>query len=342
MTEGHPITQHDDLLGNNYPDSYRDSRRNLGGGVAMGQGFGPYNGLAPGDSIHIVFAEGVDGLSWEKGREVGANWLQWHNGTGTPQLILPDGSTTVDANLYKRTWCETGKDNILQTYRNAKQNYDAGFNIPQPPPPPNEFTVTSSSNQILLEWSNNATTALHFGGYVIYRAEGSSLAWTSVYTKVFETNNPSLISYIDTTAKVGYDYYYYIQSKDDGTQNDIEPGVPLYSSMFWTMTSIPTSSGTDVESNLYGIPKEFKLRQNYPNPFNPLTKISFDLPKRSQVSLKIYDFLGREIVTLVKNEEMSVGSYTRQWNATNMTSGIYFYRLQAGSFTETKKLIFLK
>jgi hypothetical protein len=112
--------------------------------------------------------------------------------------------------------------------------------------------------------------------------------------------------------------------------------------MFWTMTSIPTSSGTDVESNLYGIPKEFKLRQNYPNPFNPLTTISFDLPKRLQVSLKIYDLLGREIITLVDDEEISAGSYTRQWNAANMTSGIYFYRLQAGSFTETKKLIFLK
>jgi hypothetical protein len=78
ITEGHPTTQHDDMLNNTYPDNYRDPRRNLGGGVAMGQGFGPYNGLALGDSIHIVFAEAVDGLSWEKGREVGANWLQWY------------------------------------------------------------------------------------------------------------------------------------------------------------------------------------------------------------------------------------------------------------------------
>jgi hypothetical protein len=235
ITEGHPTIQHDDLLGNTYPDNYRDPRRNLGGGVAMGQGFGPYNGLAPGDSIHIVFVEGVDGLSWEKGREVGANWLQWHNGTGTPQLVMPDGSTTVDANLYKRKWCETGKDNILRTYRNAKQNYDANFNVPQPPPPPNEFTVTSGGNKIMLDWSNNAESATHFGGYVIYRSVGTVLQWNTKYEKIFECNQSNVVNHFDdVTANRGFDYYYYIQSKDDGTQ---VPNETLYSSLFWTVTS---------------------------------------------------------------------------------------------------------
>jgi hypothetical protein len=233
MTEGHPTIQHDDLLGNTYPDNYRETKRNEGGGVAMGQGFGPYNGLAPDDSIHIVFVEGVSGLSWEKGREVGANWLQWHNKTGTPQLVMPDGSTTTDCNLYKRRWCETGKDNILQTYRNAKQNYDAGYVVPQPPPPPSEFTVTSGGDKIMLDWSNNAASSAHFGGYVIYRSVGTVLQWTTKYEKIFECNN-AVNHFDDVTASRGFDYYYYIQSKDDGTQ---VPNEILYSSLFWTVTN---------------------------------------------------------------------------------------------------------
>jgi hypothetical protein len=83
------------------------------------------------------------------------------------------------------------------------------------------------------------------------------------------------------------------------------------------------------------------LLQNYPNPFNPSTTISFSLPKRSFVSLKIYDLIGREIATIV-SEELSAGNYSRQWTAESFTSGVYFYRLEAGSFIETKKLILLR
>jgi parallel beta-helix repeat protein len=98
---------------------------------------------------------------------------------------------------------------------------------------------------------------------------------------------------------------------------------------------------TSVETGIASTPKKFTLSQNYPNPFNPATTISFSLAKSSFVSLKIFDLLGRDVATVV-SEELPTGSYSKQWNAANMTSGIYFYRLQAGSFTETKKLIFLK
>ncbi len=97
--------------------------------------------------------------------------------------------------------------------------------------------------------------------------------------------------------------------------------------------------------------KRVNLLQNYPNPFNPTTTISYELPKESFVSLKVFDLLGREVAALV-SEEMPAGSYSKQWNAANIPSGIYFYRLsaspsakrgeQAGAFTETKKLILLR
>jgi len=87
--------------------------------------------------------------------------------------------------------------------------------------------------------------------------------------------------------------------------------------------------------------RSFTLSQNYPNPFNPTTTISFSLLSKSFVSLKVYDMLGREIATIA-SEEMSAGYHSRQWNAANMSSGIYFYRMQAGSYSETRKLVLLR
>jgi L-ascorbate metabolism protein UlaG (beta-lactamase superfamily) len=89
------------------------------------------------------------------------------------------------------------------------------------------------------------------------------------------------------------------------------------------------------------IPYKFVLHQNYPNPFNPSTMISFCIPSKGFVSLRIFDLLGREVAVIV-SQEMSAGSYSKHWNAANMPSGVYFYRLQSGSFTETKKLVLLR
>jgi hypothetical protein len=89
------------------------------------------------------------------------------------------------------------------------------------------------------------------------------------------------------------------------------------------------------------LPRGYSLDQNYPNPFNPTTAITFSVATYSHTSLKVYDILGREVATLV-NEQKPAGTYTQKWNAENFPSGVYFYRLQAGSFTETKKLVLLK
>ncbi|MFQ3597685.1 MAG: T9SS type A sorting domain-containing protein [Chloroherpetonaceae bacterium] len=85
----------------------------------------------------------------------------------------------------------------------------------------------------------------------------------------------------------------------------------------------------------------YALAQNYPNPFNPTTNISYVLPKAENVSLKVYDVLGREVATLV-NEVKAAGAYTVPFNASNLASGVYFYKLQAGSFVQTKKMMLVK
>jgi hypothetical protein len=90
-----------------------------------------------------------------------------------------------------------------------------------------------------------------------------------------------------------------------------------------------------------GIPSNYELVQNYPNPFNPVTKIQYSVPQSSLVTVKVYDVLGKEIEILIK-EEKPAGEYELTWNATERPSGVYFYRLQAGSFIQTKKMILLK
>ncbi len=98
---------------------------------------------------------------------------------------------------------------------------------------------------------------------------------------------------------------------------------------------------TGLSGDLTGIPGSFRLFQNYPNPFNPTTSIRYQLSKNSLVSLKIYDALGREVEPLV-DKYQNAGSYSISFNASTLPSGLYFYRLDAGSFTATKKMMLVK
>jgi hypothetical protein len=84
------------------------------------------------------------------------------------------------------------------------------------------------------------------------------------------------------------------------------------------------------------------LNQNYPNPFNPTTQISFTLPQAQQVTLKVYDMLGREVATLANREMFSSGMSTLNFNASNLSSGLYIYRLTAGNVAVTRKMTLIK
>lgn len=89
------------------------------------------------------------------------------------------------------------------------------------------------------------------------------------------------------------------------------------------------------------MPDKFNLKQNYPNPFNPVTNIEFSVPKSGLVRLSIFEMLGKEVITLV-NEQLSIGSYKADWNASAYPSGVYFYKLETEAFTETKKMVLIK
>ncbi|MBL0106508.1 MAG: T9SS type A sorting domain-containing protein [Ignavibacteria bacterium] len=89
------------------------------------------------------------------------------------------------------------------------------------------------------------------------------------------------------------------------------------------------------------LPIEFNLSQNYPNPFNPTTNLEFQIPKSQFVTLKIYDLLGKEIVTIV-NENLNTGTYRYKFNGSNLASGVYFYKLVASDFTAVKRMVLVK
>ena len=94
-----------------------------------------------------------------------------------------------------------------------------------------------------------------------------------------------------------------------------------------------------MENNI--LPENFKLEQNFPNPFNPETSIRFSIANEQNVTLKIFDMQGKEAAVLI-NETLQAGNYTINWNAAQFASGVYYCRLQAGSYFETKRMILMK
>ncbi len=96
-----------------------------------------------------------------------------------------------------------------------------------------------------------------------------------------------------------------------------------------------------MEDNTLPVPQNFTLEQNYPNPFNPVTTINYTLPVNSHVKLTVFDITGREIKTLVNQHQIN-GKHTVLFDASDLASGIYIYKLQAGSFAQSRKVILLR
>jgi len=182
------------------------------------------------------------------------------------------------------------------------------------------FNVTSGDKTAAISWST-ATEVNNYGFEVERRFVGEEkLKWAKIafVQGAGSSSSPKQYSFTDQPLAAGHYAYRLKQIDSDG-------------SFKYSQT---------VEA-VIETPKLFLLGQNYPNPFNPSTTITFDLPMKSLVTLKVFDLMGREVATIVSGE-LSAGNHTRQWNAANMSSGIYFYRLQAGSSIATKKLVLLK
>jgi photosystem II stability/assembly factor-like uncharacterized protein len=120
----------------------------------------------------------------------------------------------------------------------------------------------------------------------------------------------------------------------------------IWVTSFGAGIKVGTAPATDVKSTVSEFPRGLQLQQNFPNPFNPMTAIRYTIPGSTSihaatVSLRVYDLLGRTVTVLV-NEEQSSGSYSVTWDASGMAGGVYFYRLQAGGYSETRRMLLLR
>jgi hypothetical protein len=150
---------------------------------------------------------------------------------------------------------------------------------------------------------------------------------SGAYVPIGTTSADSMVVNVDMYT---HTYSFYVLAKDFVGNVEIKRPTPVSSRV--------TNGVGDAESSL---PEEFSLSQNYPNPFNPSTAIMFSLSQKVRATLRVYDMLGREVATLV-DDERAAGNYSVIWDAGRHASGIYFYRLVAGDFVQTRKLMLVK
>jgi photosystem II stability/assembly factor-like uncharacterized protein len=206
--------------------------------------------------------------------------------------------------------------------------------------------VTNSQGYILAATYSSSPT-----GYGIYQSSDSGVSWNQ--SAITEGNFNVL--FLNSNGKIfaGGEKGKIFQSTNDGsTWTDISSGLPYDRILYLNqnpggyLLAGTSENGIYISSQSTGVSVDnklefFSLSQNYPNPFNPKTIINYEIPEQCIVQLKIYDLLGQEINTLI-NEEQLTGKYEIEFDGGNLPSGVYFYRMQAGSFSQTKKFIILR
>ena len=261
--------------------------------------------------------------------------IDFDPGTGT-SLLSSNGGTDIclakydtDGNyLWAGSFGGTADDNPISTSLDSQNNiYQSGLFRGQ--------NVDFDPGPGICSLSSSGGCDIYFARY----NSSGSIVWASAIGGTYDDFSSALVN--DTSG------HFFITGAFAGVNIDFDPGMgaALLSSngasdIFFAKYSKELNPMVSVEDNS-NVPNELHLFQNYPNPFNPSTKISYSITQSVLVTLKIYDILGTEIETLVKEEKL-VGTYELNWNAANLSSGVYFYRLQAGTYVQTHKMILLK
>jgi hypothetical protein len=267
------------------------------------------------------------------------NWVMTRNGNIVnwviegielpPNVNPPEGEGWVQCSVEPRSGLASGSS--LQN--SATITFDVNppiatntvVNMLDLTPPATVMRAMSqklTSDKIVVRWqSADGTNGSGVGSTTVYQSEDGG-----TFTAVGTTNADSLVVSVDGGS---HRYSYYALATDNvGNMESVRPLV------------VTTDIVNDI-STASSVPLEFSLSQNYPNPFNPTTQIVFSLSAPVRATLKIYDMLGREIATLI-DEQKNPGRYTVRWDASRVASGVYFYRLIAGDFVQTRRLSFIK
>ncbi len=202
---------------------------------------------------------------------------------------------------------------------------DSGYSVNNiSPTAPSGVTGSFTTNTVTIRWNPNPEADVY--QYAVYR--GTTASFDPTGTTPLATVRTT--QYQDVLGQTGVTYYYKVSAIDiSGNQSPF--------------TAVSVLTGVQ---NSGGVPTEFALGQNYPNPFNPTTEITFAIPKQTNVKVVVYNISGAEIATLV-NQSMSPGNYRATWNGRtddgrSVSSGVYFYHLQAEGYSATKKMTLLK
>ncbi len=333
MVKGHPEQSHADwITGGDYVGSLvvgGDKSIN-GAGYSYVNGYGPYK-IAFEDSVKIIRVEGVSGLSRDESIRIGK--------------LFKNGSISV---AEKNTIVLSGQDSLRMTFERASNAFKNNWNIPQAPYPPKTFNVNSGGEKVELNWTT-FNEGPEIKGFEIYRntvqeVDGYvSNEWFSKYELIAELDADAR-GFSDSTQQQDISYYYYILTVGKEVIANEELKIKahkLKSNRSYTQTYVPAYRRIVSVHKENQIVTKYLLSQNYPNPFNPSTTINYSIAKDGNVHLCVYDILGREVATLV-NETKKKGKYKIEFDASILSSGIYFYKLQSGRFVDIKKLILLR
>ncbi|HEX9656549.1 MAG TPA: T9SS type A sorting domain-containing protein [Bacteroidota bacterium] len=312
--------------------------------ASLGEGFGGIVSIPT-----KTYAGAKGGNIWRL--DVGGSWQQWgsiglnnvidmgHRESGGTDYWYAaggrfPGSTTIGQNLWEavdtsQTWSDLGPFSPRETFTSLAVNADYIYG----PTETNEIYERpfATSNWNVTPSVGPNITSRYVGLYEV-GAETYAFVGTSdgIATREAGTsNNWGLLASLPQGIKeISWGHVKIVSTDAEYTVGSYGGGV--------FVGSVPTSVDSRQE-----LPSASALFQNYPNPFNPSTKIGFRIGDRGFVSLKVYDLLGREVATLV-NQEKSPGSYDVIFKESGLSSGVYFYRLQAGSFTQTKRFMLVK
>ncbi len=273
----------------------------------------PYNGFAVG-ATGSTLSKGIDGSGdIDVSGGSAKTWITTDGGATWDETVPSVGGWLLRSCFTDRNsgWAVSTMGTIVK-YSNSR---------PLPAAPANLIANSIAENKIKLGWSDNSTNE---DGFQLVRSDGITGAF-----HLMKTIGADTISYVDSTVTKGTTYWYRIRAHN-----------AIGNSAYSLEASAKAGAISSVTNGKEILPK-FTLDQNYPNPFNPSTVIRYSIPKASYTELKVFDLLGRELKVLV-NDKQEAGSYQVNFDSQNLPAGLYFYRLRAGEFCETKKMVIIK